>query len=94
MYMHVLAAVGLFGTRVVSVAQASNSSNDGYNLRPFTISLSSNVSRMLSLINNTQLPGGPEHLIAAGIPLESLKSLQTEWLTQFDWEKEELAMNA
>ncbi|EHK22967.1 uncharacterized protein TRIVIDRAFT_150190 [Trichoderma virens Gv29-8] len=51
---------------------------------------------MLELIKNTQLPASPEYpglSPDAGIPLSTLKSLRTEWLTQFSWQKEQAAIN-
>jgi len=90
--MSMLAVWALSG---LSAAQSSYSNSSGFNLQPFTISLSSEVPRMLNLVNSIQLPDDPEYPgVSAGMPLDSLKSLQAEWLTQFDWDKEQLAMNA
>ncbi|KAF2811954.1 alpha/beta-hydrolase [Mytilinidion resinicola] len=92
MYLYLSVAFGLLA---ISAVQSSSSNGGGFNLRPFRINLSSGVSRMLNFVNNTQLPGGPEYLGAsAGIPLDTLKSLRAEWLTRFDWDKEQLAINA
>jgi hypothetical protein len=49
---------------------------------------------MLDLIDQTNLPAMIEFQDAsAGIELDTLKSLQTEWLTHFDWEKEQERLN-
>lgn len=84
----------------VAVAGASalpnGHSQGNYNLKPFQLNLESQVPRMLELIKNTQLPAAPEYpglTSDAGIPLSTLKSLRTEWLTQFDWGKEQAAIN-
>ncbi|KAL6874438.1 Alpha/Beta hydrolase protein [Trichoderma longibrachiatum] len=77
-------------------ALANGHSNENYKLRPFTLNLDSRVPRMLELIRHTQLPDAPEYpglSPDAGIPLSTLKSLRTEWLTDFSWEKEQAAIN-
>lgn len=85
---------------IVAVAGASalpNSHSQGrYNLKPFALNLEREVPRMLELIKNTELPSTPEYpglSSDAGIPLSTLKSLKTEWLTQFSWEKEQALIN-
>ncbi len=63
---------------------------------PFVINLSGSVPRMLDLINNTVLPDQPEYLgvgSSAGIDLDVLKQLRQEWVTNFDWQAEEAALN-
>jgi hypothetical protein len=87
--------LGLLGSLGVSAIQSGYNSSGDFNLRPFTINLSDDAPRMIDLVNNTQLPSNLEYLSAsAGIPLDTLKSLRIEWLTQFDWEKEQSAINA
>jgi hypothetical protein len=66
----------------------------GFDLQPFTINLCSEVPRMLQLIKHTNLPDAPEYPGAsAGITLDTLKSLQSEWISQFDWNKEQQGLN-
>jgi len=51
---------------------------------------------MLDLVKNTVLPEQPEYPglgSTAGIDLDVLKQLQREWLTTFDWSREEAALN-
>lgn len=79
-----------------ATALLNGRSKSGYNLKPFTLNLENQVPRMLELIRNTQLPATPEYpdlTFDAGIPLSTLKSLRTEWLTQFDWKREQTAIN-
>lgn len=82
--LHIL--VGLLASNRAIAASAS--------IANFEIDLS--PTRMLSLINETQLPdhdpypGVGETL---GIDLGVLKSLQQEWTTSFDWEAEQAALN-
>ncbi|RDW61068.1 hypothetical protein BP6252_12451 [Coleophoma cylindrospora] len=67
-----------------------------FNLRPFSIDLSNRVPTMLSKINETQLPDLPEYPgvgSSFGINLDTLKSFQQEWLTSFNWEKEQSSIN-
>lgn len=67
-----------------------------YRLKPYTLNLESEVPRMLQLISNTHLPEVPEYpglSSDAGIPLSTLKALRTQWLTQFDWKKEQASIN-
>ncbi|KAL7916674.1 Alpha/Beta hydrolase protein [Trichoderma velutinum] len=80
----------------VASASASALPSANYRLKPYTLNLESQVPRMLHLISDTQLPEVPEyHGLSsdAGIPLSTLKSLRTQWLTQFDWKKEQASIN-
>jgi hypothetical protein len=55
---------------------------------PFQVNLSENVARMLSLVNYTRLPETPDYLGVGGslgIDLKLLKSLQNQWIYEFDW---------
>ncbi|KAL2835837.1 alpha/beta-hydrolase [Aspergillus pseudoustus] len=73
----------------------SNRSND-YHLKPFHIDLSSKVPRMLAQIHGTELPDEPLYVntgTAKGISLSDLKSLQHEWLTSFNWDREQHELN-
>lgn len=70
-------------------------------VKPFTVNLSSRVPHMLDLIGRTTLPAA--ELAAAhassnislttGMSLDTLKSLQNEWITSFNWTREEEQMN-
>jgi hypothetical protein len=86
-----------FISAVAGASALPNSHSQGnYDLAPFQLNLGSQVPRMLELIKNTQLPAAPEYpglSSDAGISLSTLKSLRTEWLTQFNWEKEQVAIN-
>ncbi|KAM0247772.1 hypothetical protein ACHAQJ_009705 [Trichoderma viride] len=86
-----------FTVAAASASALPNShSQENYHLKPFELNLESQVPRMLELIKDTQLPTAPEYpglSSDAGISLSTLKSLRTEWLTQFNWEKEQAAIN-
>jgi hypothetical protein len=67
-----------------------------YQLQPFHIDLSSRVPRMLDQIKGTQLPAQPVYIntgTSAGISLSLLESFRTEWLTSFDWNREQEDLN-
>ncbi|KAL7940980.1 Alpha/Beta hydrolase protein [Trichoderma barbatum] len=86
----------LFVAAAGAAALPNSHSKDAYHLKPFTLNLDSQVPRMLELIKNTQLPAAPEYpglSSDAGIPLSTLKSLRTEWLSEFSWQKEQAAIN-
>jgi hypothetical protein len=82
-----------------SLPQAAYSFDSGcekFNLRPFHIDLSKDVPGMLRKIRDTELPDEDEHAndnSNQGIGLDTLKNLRAEWLTGFDWDKEQTALN-
>ncbi|CCO32377.1 Putative epoxide hydrolase OS=Stigmatella aurantiaca (strain DW4/3-1) GN=STAUR_4299 PE=3 SV=2 [Rhizoctonia solani AG-1 IB] len=66
----------------------------GYNVKPFKIDLSSRVPHLKDLVKLTKLPEASVlGKAGAGIELAWLKDRQQEWLEEFDWEKEQSAMN-
>ncbi|KAL3459479.1 alpha/beta-hydrolase [Aspergillus heterothallicus] len=76
-------------------ASPVHTGND-YHLKPFHINLSSKVPRMLAQIHGTELPEQPLYInegTAKGISLSDLKSFRHEWLTDFDWNKEQHELN-
>ncbi|RFU80052.1 alpha beta-hydrolase [Trichoderma arundinaceum] len=92
--------LNIFHSLVVAAAGASalpnGHSHGKYNLKPYTLNLGSEVPRMLELVRNSELPSIPEYpglSPDAGIPLSTLKSLRSEWLTKFNWNKEQAAIN-
>ncbi len=51
---------------------------------------------MLDLVNQTMLPDEEEYAgvgSSAGIALDTLKQLQAEWTTTFDWNQEQATLN-
>ncbi|KAK4496001.1 hypothetical protein PRZ48_013269 [Zasmidium cellare] len=67
-----------------------------YNARPFHIDLESRVPRMLSLAKDTRIPETPIYPglgSSAGIDTKVLNDLRHQWLTKFDWKKEQKEMN-
>jgi hypothetical protein len=65
-------------------------------VKPFKVNLSSEVPRMLKLIQDNKLPDKPEYPgvgSSFGIDLDVLKELKKLWLDDFDWKKEQDAIN-
>jgi hypothetical protein len=75
---------------------SSASKYGSFNVRPFKVDLSAGVPRMLDLVKNTRLPEKPEYPGVAssfGIDLGVLRSLQNEWVHQYDWDKDQSYIN-
>ncbi|KAF7367408.1 Epoxide hydrolase domain protein [Mycena sanguinolenta] len=73
-------------------------SSDAPNLHvePFRIDLAHELPRMKALVQNTRLPVTalyPAAGIEFGIRLDFLHDLQVEWLNEFNWTKQEAALN-
>ena len=67
-----------------------------FDVRPFSVDLEKDAIRMLRLIRNTRLPDEPEWPAlgnSAGIDLDVLKNLRSQWLTDFDWRQEQRYIN-
>jgi hypothetical protein len=65
-----------------------------FNVKPFKIDL--NNSRLLSLARNTHLPTQPEYPglgSTFGIDLDALRTLQQNWVTEYDWNAEQQRLN-
>lgn len=70
-------------------------------VKPFTVNLSSRVPHMLDLVGKTVLPAAElaaahanlNMSLTTGMPLDTLKSLQSEWTTSFNWTKEQEQIN-
>ncbi|KAJ7739038.1 Alpha/Beta hydrolase protein [Mycena maculata] len=69
--------------------------NNSFNLAPFTIDLTSEISR-LNTLANTRLPAtalypgaGPDE----GIELDFLTDLRNDWQGNFDWEMQQAELN-
>ncbi|PTB63158.1 alpha/beta-hydrolase [Trichoderma citrinoviride] len=68
---------------------------------PFKVDLSSRVPHMLDLIGKTVLPeadlpaahASSNMSLTTGISVSTLKQLQTEWTTSFNWTKEQEQIN-
>jgi hypothetical protein len=88
-----LISLGLPG---LSSALAGPDKNDLSVVKPFKVDLSAGVPRMLDLINNTILPDKSEYPgvnSTFGIDLDVLKSLQNQWLHEYDWDKDQSYIN-
>ncbi|KAJ7449091.1 Alpha/Beta hydrolase protein [Mycena galericulata] len=90
LFSPILVAATAFGT--------SWAFNNSFNIKPFTINLSSEIPRLNALVKNTRLPSKPLYPGVGsdkGIELEFLSELQTEWLgiPTFDWETQEAELN-
>src|SRR5437773_1052583 len=70
-------------------------------IKPLKINLSERLPHMLDLVQRTQLPSAElpaakdnyNTTLSSGVPLSTLKSLQKEWITNFNWEKEQESIN-
>ncbi|KAJ7618577.1 Alpha/Beta hydrolase protein [Roridomyces roridus] len=81
---------------VGSVLAATTHRTGNFNVKPFKIDLAGEIPHLKSLVNNTRLPETalyPEAGPNSGIELDTLRELSDEWVTSFDWEKEEAEMN-
>ncbi|KAJ7318550.1 Alpha/Beta hydrolase protein [Mycena albidolilacea] len=80
---------------VLGAGTAAANANNSFNLQPFKINLTSEISRTLDLVNNTRLP--ETALYPTGqqkeLQLDFLLSLRSEWLTSFDWEVQQAELN-
>ncbi|KAJ7449089.1 Alpha/Beta hydrolase protein [Mycena galericulata] len=90
LFSPILVAATAFGT--------SWAFNNSFNIKPFTINLSSKIPRLNALVNSTRLPRKPLYPGVGsdkGIELEFLSELQTEWLGSptFDWETQQAELN-
>ncbi|KUL83696.1 hypothetical protein ZTR_07477 [Talaromyces verruculosus] len=80
----------------LTAAMKHHENGSSYDVHPFYIDLSSSVPHMNDLIGRTQLPKKPIYYgigESAGIDLDVLQDLQTEWLTNFTWYEEQAIMN-
>lgn len=93
-----LACVGIISFSSLPRANAvpNLAPSHNHNVRPFAINLSAGVPHLRELIERTILPEAPEYPNlgdTAGIDLGILKSMRRQWLTEFDWQKEEDELN-
>ncbi|WAO88679.1 EHN domain-containing protein [Fusarium falciforme] len=98
--MRAIHLLSWLASAVQLLAQPHNKKG-GFHVRPFNIDLGDRVPRMLDLVKNTRLPAHEDPAakdsynitLSTGISLSTLKQLQTQWSTSFDWEKEQATMN-
>jgi hypothetical protein len=77
-----------------SAVPRSETHQPEFNLQPFRIDLAHDASRMLRQVEETDLSAIFQLADStAGITLEQLKSLSSQWLSDFDWNKEQTALN-
>ncbi|KAJ7604780.1 Alpha/Beta hydrolase protein [Roridomyces roridus] len=87
--------MGLTSRLVITTAFAATmlgASGDKFNLKPFT----EGSPHLKALVNNTWLPEQalyPAAGVDKGIELDTLRDLLTEWVTTFDWGKQEDELN-
>lgn len=70
--------------------------HNGFTPKKFTVNLSAGVPRMIDLVRETRLPSNSEFSgfgNSSGIALDVLESLRTQWLEDFNWDREEAALN-
>lgn len=92
-YFSIFFPLSLVGLQAVYAGSLKNGSIP---VHPFEVDLLKNVPRMLSLIRDTRLPEKPEYAGVGGsfgIDLDVLKSLQNEWIHEYDWQKDQSYMN-
>jgi hypothetical protein len=84
-----------FAIICASAGTAVANANNSFNLQPFKINLTSEISRTLDLVNNTRLPETALYPAGQqkGLQLDFLLSLRSEWLTSFDWEVQQAELN-
>ncbi|KAF7340147.1 Epoxide hydrolase domain protein [Mycena venus] len=74
----------------------SATSSAGFDVQPFRVDLGHEVAHMKALVQNTRLPDKPlypEASIEFGMELDVLRDLQTKWLNDYDWAKQEATLN-
>ncbi|KAG8762227.1 hypothetical protein FRC12_009137 [Ceratobasidium sp. 428] len=65
-----------------------------YEVRPYKINLSSRMPHLKDLVQRTKLPSySVLGISGAGVPLLWLKDRQSDWLSKYDWSKEEASLN-
>ncbi|KAJ7171768.1 Alpha/Beta hydrolase protein [Mycena crocata] len=82
----------LFGLLTSSLATKSHNST----VRPFRIDLGKGIAHLQTLVKNTRLPEKPLYPgagIEFGIELDFLRDLQTQWVDDYDWSKQEAELN-
>lgn len=70
-------------------------------ITPFKIDLSHRIPHMIDMVKKTQLPSqdletavdSRNDTTSTGISLDKIESLRSQWLHNFDWEKEQLELN-
>ncbi|UKZ55950.1 hypothetical protein TrVGV298_009774 [Trichoderma virens] len=70
-------------------------------ISPFKIDLSHRIPHMIDLLKRTQLPSNDLEIAvdsrnvttSTGTSLSKIESLRSQWLHNFDWEKEQLELN-
>lgn len=79
-----------------SIVLSSSLLQNEFSPKRFTVNLSAGVPRMMDLVRETRLPSNSEFSglgNSSGIALDVLESLRTQWLEDFNWEHEEVALN-
>lgn len=72
-----------------------------YSVKPIKIELSERAPRMIDMVKRTRLPAAELQSardslnisISTGVSLSTMNSLQKEWVTSFNWEKEQEFIN-
>ena len=86
-------------SRMLTIGCLAHSARGNFEINPFTINLSSKIPRLRQLVNQTRLPDRslfPQEATGAngtGIDLNTITSLKTQWLNEYDWDKEQAVLN-
>ncbi|KAJ6626906.1 Alpha/Beta hydrolase protein [Mycena sp. CBHHK59/15] len=87
----------LIGLVTSAFASSSiNTSNTSFDVQPFRIDLMKAIPHLNALVEHTRLPEKalyPRAGIDFGIQLDFLRDLQTEWLNEYSWAKQEAGLN-
>jgi hypothetical protein len=78
------------------VATSAWTVDNKFNLKPFSVNLTSGVPRLKALVENTRLPAKPLYPTVGqekGIELDVLDRLRSDWLHSFDWEIQQAELN-
>ncbi|KAJ6534693.1 Alpha/Beta hydrolase protein [Mycena vulgaris] len=83
-------------TTSATLVNASARPADSFDLKPFSINLTSGIPRLKALVSNTRLPAKPLYPTVGqekGIELDVLDNLRSDWLHSFDWETQQAELN-
>ncbi|KAF7345580.1 Epoxide hydrolase domain protein [Mycena venus] len=76
---------------------ATGANHDAFQVKAFKIDLTAQIPRLQSLVANSRLPAKELYPDSGsgerGIELDVLQELQTDWLTEFDWEAQQADLN-
>ncbi|KAJ7832781.1 Alpha/Beta hydrolase protein [Mycena olivaceomarginata] len=87
-----MVSLKLMACLLVATPFTTKSDAQDFSLKPFKIDLAENIPRLKSLVTNTRLPD-PTPAQRRGSNWTSLRELQGDWLTNFDWKAQQAELN-